>query len=293
MGRYQRIGRLVSAALGCLGVLAVASEARAVQYGELHISANTTLTDDRYGDIVFDADNVTLDCAGHQVHISSYTKGQPGAGGAKVAIGAYGRNGITITNCRTVGGFDFSLFIKSSSNVTVRGVTGSTPARFDSNANTLVTGLNLSNAPIALFIYNDFAGRYSASIACVTAGIFVDGSGLTAISNTTVSGCQNEAINASNNNHLLLDHVDTQGNGNGLIVNNDDGDTIRSSVFSNNARYGMKIYDAGGPVGGGLTINNNKALGNGTCDAYELSSPWDTWSNNTFGTTCGTVPLFH
>ena len=35
--------------------------------GEMHVTQNTVLTEDHSGEIVIDADNVTLDCAGHLV----------------------------------------------------------------------------------------------------------------------------------------------------------------------------------------------------------------------------------
>ena len=284
MGRHLQIGRGVGAALACLATLGIASEAHAVQYGDLHITANTTLTADRYGDIVFDADNITLNCNNHQVHISSYTKPQDSF---KAAIYAKGRSGITIKGgCKIVGGFDFSVVIRNSTNVTVQGVSAGTEAYFDGNTNTNASDLKLSGG-IALDIPNDTQGRYSANITCQTEGIHVDFTKFTLISNTTISGCDYMAIAGDSNTSLTLDHVNSQGSGTGVGLMSDTNGTIQNSVFSNN-RYGIEILTSNN-----VRILGNTALGNAVCDADEESSSSDTWSGNTFGTTCGTVPAIH
>lgn len=75
--------------------------------------------------MVFDASNVTLDCAGYQVHISSFTKGR-GPDREKVGVYALGKSHIEIKNCRIVGDFDAGLWVEGGSNLKVSDVYSST-----------------------------------------------------------------------------------------------------------------------------------------------------------------------
>lgn len=271
--------------LGGLAALLLANEARANQYGELRIRSNTTLTDDRYGDIVFDADNVTLDCAKHQVHISSFTKLN---GGQKVAIYANGRSGITIKNCKIVGGFDLGMMIQESSHVTVQGIVASTSLFFFENSNTVASGLTL-NAPIALFVDRETSGSFSANVpTCTTFGVSVDETNFTTISNTTISGCEFEGISGSNNHNLTFDGVNVSNCRYGLETTGDDHLNVIDSTFSNNEINGLNIFS-----NTSSSFSDNVASGNGNCDANEVTSTLDSWSGNTFGTVCGSVPAVH
>jgi len=267
-----------------MGTLALANEALAVQYGELRIHSNTTLTADRYGDVVFDGENITLDCANHQVHISSYTKAN---GGVKAAIYADSKNGISIKNCNIVGGFDNSLMIQNTTGTTVSNVTASTPAVFYANTDVVATGLNL-HAYIGLFLESDTGGSYSSNIRCAFEGIHVDESFGTTIFNTSVSGCQELAIVGEDDDELIIDGVDAENSWAGLVLYGNTGDWVGNSIFSNNSHEGISFS------GGYSHFGYNTALRNGVCDADEdTSSIGDTWSNNTFGTVCGSVPTPH
>ena len=65
--------------------------------GTLHLTSSTTLTEDHYGNIVIEADNITLDCANHSV----FGPGEsPWSGGIQVAA-----SGVTVRRC-TVTGFN-------------------------------------------------------------------------------------------------------------------------------------------------------------------------------------------
>jgi hypothetical protein len=87
---------------------------------------------------------------------------------------------------------------------------------------------------------------------------------------------------------LVLDTVDLENNRTGLSMGPDSADNIRNSVFSHNTIYGLTVSGRDDFYG------NNTALGNGVCDANELpSSVGDSWSGNTFGTICGSVPASH
>jgi parallel beta-helix repeat protein len=278
--------RAFVAALGFFATCVVATEAHAVQYGELRIRSNTTLTADRYGDVVFDAGNITLDCANYQVHISSYTKVTHGG---KNAIYADSKARITIKNCVIVGAFDHSLMIENSSNVVVSNVRASTGAVFYNDTGTFTAGLSLGGN-IGLSLSNDTGGFYGANINCGFEGIHVNYAANTTIANTTVSGCSAVAIVGGNNSRLVIDNVVADDNAIGLeLTPGDSGDIIRNSLFSNNAYNGIALYGCTD-----CTITSNTARNNGTCDASaDAASTGDSWSGNDFGTICGNVPTPH
>jgi hypothetical protein len=286
MQNSKKMAMTFVAMLGWAGTLSVANEAWAIQYGELRIHSNTTLTDDRYGDVAFDASNITLDCANHQVHASSFTKLN---GGEKVAIYAASKSGITIKNCKIVGVFDKSLRLEQTTNAVVQNVSASTPALFVSNNGVNVSGLTVHSS-ISIFIEDDVAGSYSANVACAFEGIHVDDCTDTTLLNTTVTGCSNNAIVGGGNDGLRLDGVDAENSFSGFAMQGDTNDDVRNSVFSNNSYNGIGLF--------GASANNffgdNTALGNGNCDAYDdPASQGDSWAQNTFATICGDVPAAH
>jgi hypothetical protein len=264
----------------------VATEAHAAQYGELRIRSNTTLTTDRYGDVVFDADDITLDCANHQVHISSYTKLNHGS---KAAIYADSKTGITIKNCVIVGGFDHSLQIENSASVTVSNVTASTTAVFFNDNRTAATGLTLSGS-IGLILASDMGGSYSANIGCQFQGIMIHGAINTRIANTTVSGCSGAGMIGESNRGLIIENVVVENSQNGLELGpNDSFHVIRNSAFRNNTYNGLALYSCTNAA-----ISSNTASGNGACDATaDAASTGNSWAGNNFGTACGNIPTPH
>jgi parallel beta-helix repeat protein len=64
--------------------------------GTLIITSTTTLTEDHYGNIVIQANNVALDCAGHTVF-------GPGVSGLSGGIQIDGGTGVTVRNCAVTG----------------------------------------------------------------------------------------------------------------------------------------------------------------------------------------------
>ena len=61
--------------------------------GAMSITSDTTLTEDHSGSITIDADNVTLDCAGHTI------TGTGTGGSAGTGISIDSRSGVTVKNC--------------------------------------------------------------------------------------------------------------------------------------------------------------------------------------------------
>ena len=72
--------------------------------GEMHVTQNTVLTEDHSGEIVIDADNVTLDCAGHLVTGT----------GIWFVILVDGHSGVTVKNCRITAGENGLVVLNST-----------------------------------------------------------------------------------------------------------------------------------------------------------------------------------
>jgi parallel beta-helix repeat protein len=85
--------------------------------GELYLTSNTTLKEDHQGTIFINADNVTLDCAGHAV-----------LGPGLIGIDVYRRSHVTIRNCR-VSGFFYGVILQESASDLVTGNTVSDSTR--------------------------------------------------------------------------------------------------------------------------------------------------------------------
>jgi hypothetical protein len=222
MNKNAWFRRVLAMTVAFGNMLALAGAAHANQYGELHIRSNTTLTDNRYGDIVFDAGNITLDCAGHQVHISSYTRINDGQ---KLAIYANGMNRVTIKNCSIVGGFDASIELKNSMSSVVQNVSASTTYLFLSDSYANVSGLTASGN-IGLNIDGDTGGIYSATVRCGSEGIHVYSSSETMLTNTSVTGCTGDGIVGQSNSDLMIYDSDVERNGFGFSSSDSNYDDI-------------------------------------------------------------------
>jgi parallel beta-helix repeat protein len=73
----------------------------------LLVSSDITLRDDHRGSVEIEADDVTLDCAGHTIS-GPGTRAEDDYG--FVGILLYGRTGVTVRNCR-VSGFDYGILL--------------------------------------------------------------------------------------------------------------------------------------------------------------------------------------
>jgi parallel beta-helix repeat protein len=78
--------------------------------GTLILTSDTTLTEDHQGNIIIDADGITLDCAGHRILGS----------GEQAGIFVQYRTGVTIRNCQASGFLD-GFFVARSSQVWLEG----------------------------------------------------------------------------------------------------------------------------------------------------------------------------
>jgi parallel beta-helix repeat protein len=77
-------------------LLAALPSAASATEGNVVITSNWTLTEDHYGSIRIDANDVTLDCAGHTVH-------GPGDFGLSGGISFHSVSGVIVKNCMVTG----------------------------------------------------------------------------------------------------------------------------------------------------------------------------------------------
>jgi parallel beta-helix repeat protein len=105
---------VLAAVVVVVGTAAGASAA--TTSGTLTITTNTTLTSDFHGQIVIAADDVILDCAGHDITGSGW---DPGTGtGDFAGVSFSGLTGVTVKDCHVTGGFNEGFIIWQSSHNT-------------------------------------------------------------------------------------------------------------------------------------------------------------------------------
>ena len=89
---FRSFRRVAVVLAGCVAVALAIGPAAGATSGTLVITSDTALTEDHFGDIVIEADDITLDCAGHTV-----------SGPGTFGILLDGRRGVTVRNCRVTG----------------------------------------------------------------------------------------------------------------------------------------------------------------------------------------------
>ncbi len=137
------------------------------------VTTDTTLTADHDGEIVIDADDVTLDCAGHQVI------GEDAGEGIKVPQ----RTNVTVRNC-TVSGFEFGIVLRGA----------------DGN---LLEGNTVTSNRIGFHIVRSDGGTFSGNEASGNADIafdFVDSSRNTVLDNTVAGTAMSYSFRGSDDN---------------------------------------------------------------------------------------------
>jgi hypothetical protein len=298
--------RLTTAAIAAF-ILVAPGVALANQYGQLRISSDTTLTDHRYGAVVFDADGITLDCNWKMVHISSFTPknctlGAP-SGLEKCGIVADGRANITIKRCNVIGAFDHGVFLRNTEAAKVEHTqaAGATTGFTFTRNRYLTTNTLLANSSgvTGVVIDNDTHGFYTNTTVGTSGYIGIDvlhanGSTLSQVSvayaqtiglwvgrgtlNTVVDGASIEMI--ADGPGIVLDGSGTGGTNDGFVLTN--------SVVRWAAGQGLGVYKTVNSYFGANIIENNG------CDAYQDSeSLGNTWTGNSFTCWAGTVPANH
>lgn len=298
----------VATAAPLLGIVAAAPSASATT-GTLTITGSTTLSEDHYGSIVIGADDVTLDCAGHQVIYPGTNPGGPGGG-----ILLVGRTGVTVENCHVTGAYQYPVAVmQGSSGNTLRDNTATGYIRngfslVDGADNNTLTG-NVATGGLHGFWVVDASGNVLADNQSYDSGFQLgNGPGTTTTNNTLVNNTSSGSIHASfsvfgaNGNTVTNNTATHNGvagfsamvasgntfrhdaatyNGIGFDVVDGTGNTFTKDAANHNAQIGFMIY----PESTGNVVAGSQAHNNGFSDAADDTSPsTNTWTNDNFGT---------
>lgn len=308
------------ATLSILSAVATTGTASAaVNYGVLNLTASKTLTKDQYGAVVFLADNITLDCAGKQVHISSYTPERncphgndpevPDAGGNRCGIIAVNKQNITVKNCHVVGGFTYGIYFEGTNTATITqgttvagawlsgiylaGTTATTVSYSDLNVNG--TGVKIA-AGVNTRITNVWAGGNAQNgfdeFSGTSGSIYKDDTyaydnGDRGFSAAGSSGTTYGRFPGTFPQVNATGHSGTFGAG--FSVVGSVGVSLMNASASGNTE-GIQLFNADNGF-----IDDNQAIDNINCDVFcDPASTGNFWSGNFFGTTCGgNVPPSH
>ncbi|HKO52114.1 MAG TPA: right-handed parallel beta-helix repeat-containing protein [Polyangiaceae bacterium] len=288
--------------------LAIALGATATAHatsGRMIITSNKTLTANHTGQIQFNANNITLDCAGHTISFTSAnTTGCGSAGTLRCGIRAQNRSGITIKNCEVSGAFNYGVWLAGTTSSTVTNVT----------ARSNVLGFRIENS-------SSLNIRSSSALTCTAGGFEIrDSSNLTMIADNAVSNA-GDGIDVNNSSFVNIQQAQVLDNGvNGIEFDGGPNATVGSSTIRYNGQHGLSL-DPGTNVAthpcspfsissnfvefnneDGIRlqncdngfIRNNTAQGNGICNANQnASSTGNTWTGNLLQNWCGTVPNPH
>jgi nitrous oxidase accessory protein NosD len=253
---------------------------------------------------VFDKDNITLDCNGYQVHISSFSKPNcfpvDGQMSSTCGIVAIGRSNVTIKNCRVVGGFDYSVSLDGTNGATiadtqVSGLTGfSIRNAHDTNGHGLLArgsdqdGLDLSN---------DYYGSYAITVQNVGGtGVFAADSQGTFFDHPSISGAGEYGMYLYASTNMSVSGGDVeQSNVLGILLSQSSALSINDTTCTGNGAGSDSVYD-GVNDGKGIqlykvtssTFSNNRFVNNSPpCDAYYgPDSAGNTWTGSVFGVAC-------
>jgi parallel beta-helix repeat protein len=212
----------------------------AASYGTLVITHSTTLTEDHYGNIVIDAPDVTLDCAGHTVH-------GPGVGPSG-GISVPGHDGVTVKRCEVTAFEVNGIFAGGSSN-----------GRYEANivhgnhnhgmhvdagsGNVIVGNTSRSNGAIGIVLTKSTGSRIEGNTVqdhTIWAGIALfDGSqDNLVIRNTANRNALGFVLVDAVNNELRLNIANSNA-GSGFEVN---GETVHDNLLDSNTANANKAH---------------------------------------------------
>ena len=296
---WETVGKrsAVSAAFGLLVTL-VSAIADANVYGVRYIWSDTVLKDHQFGSIIFGADDISLDCKGYQVHISSFTHlncTQFGTPLLKCGIVATNKRNISIRNCNVVGGFASGVHISGTDGATLHNVTSnaSTGFWFGYNSNLSATELfaNGSSGTGAL-ILEDLYGSYDINTENVGSfGISIQSSMGTYLDHVRAYQSGSHGLSVSDSTYVTISGGLFHANrGHGILIE-------RSSSVSSSYSFALQngrdtVQDKGWGIH--LVGVSYSSFLNGTfqsnaqpCDAFSDDGSFgNDWSGSTIGRRC-------
>jgi parallel beta-helix repeat protein len=230
----------------CFGLLLAASvvafvialvfletETASATSGLIQISADTKLTEDHSGPIDIVADDVTLDCAGHNVHPDSASVGGHG-------ITVANRSNVTVRNCHS-GGFVDGIAVSGSFGVVL----------FGNSANGIGDGIAIRSSSATIIDSNTPAGNDGSGIAVL------DGStGTTIIRNVaTRNGISGIELADSDGNTLTNNTAD------GILLRRANSNTLSNNQARDNEGHGFELYDSDNNALSGNQARDNEGHG--------------------------------
>jgi len=235
----DRAGRLFGVSLVAavlVSALVLPSTASATS-GVMLVNVDTTLTEDHTGQIVINADSVTLDCAGHRV-----TGVAAGSG-----IEIQNRTGVTVRNC-DVSGFRNGIYLGGSSGNTIE-----KNHVHDNTMGALPAGIAVWDSSGNTFSHNTATDNGSDGIIFGT-----DSDGNTVVSNTATGNGRNGLFFWQNKNNVATGNEARSNIEHGFVLGRSSGNTVTGNTSEQNVRSGFSVTSAVGN-----TLADNSAVENG------------------------------
>lgn len=283
-----------------LAIAALGSAADAAAAGQMVITTDTNLTADHWGNVRFNADNITLDCQGHQIH--STGSAVVNCGTSKCGIVANGRKNITIRNCEVVGaGFRNAIWLNntefarifssqalgaSQSGIRIETASNLILGSVDAGANS-GEGIVFRNVGAAYVGYTWAWGNLvdgfddgSSGTGCSNGGLGIEFAEDTRAFENGVNGFE-EDCSAHNNVYYPLTLA--EGNGqHGFSFDNSYQFTLVSVTARSNVADGIRFQNVDNSY-----VEDGTFVNNGGCDRRQNgASTGNQWVNNTWGTSC-------
>jgi parallel beta-helix repeat protein len=273
--------------------------------GRMVINANKTLTADHTGQIQLNANNITLDCAGHKISYTVANTTGCGSGGAqRCGIRAENRSGITIKNCEVTGAYDYGVWIAGTTSSVVDHVT----------ARSNVVGFRIEDSDLLTI-------RHSTAITCTGGYEIRDSSDVTMFADSAVSN-EGDGIDVNDSSYVNIQQAQILDNGvNGIELDGGPHATVGSSTIRYNGQHGLSLDPSGTnavtfpcsafSISSNVVefnsedgirlqdcdsgfIRNNTAQFNGGCDADQDGfSTGNSWTGNILQNWCPGVPNPH
>lgn len=208
----------------------------------LLVTSDTTLRDDHLGSVEVEANDVTLDCAGHTIS-GPGTRAEDEYGFIGILLD--GRTGVTVRDCR-VSGFDYGILL------TARLGAGSDGNRLIDNA---ASGNRLDGIRVHESEHNVIAGNIASSNG-------QHGFAIVANSNvvTRNRAFDNEAVGIivglGHHNNRFSANI-SKGNQDGGFVIVGTGHTLLGNAAANNGANGFAVGDSS------ISVRQNRAVRNG------------------------------
>jgi parallel beta-helix repeat protein len=209
--------------------------------GTLYVTSNTTLTEDHYGNVVVQGNNITLDCANHTVS-------GPGVAGIYGGIEVDFGTGITVKRCR-VTGFDDVNGIYAA---------GTSNSRYSDN---MIIGNGANGIHLDGGIGNQVTGNTVRSNS--GNGIAITGSTQTLIEQNTVqdhkTGEGGIAVIGSDHN-MVVANISSR-NANGFVVDGGVSNDLVSNIANTNPGTGFLFIRSANSNSAWLNSSNGNQYG--------------------------------